>query len=202
MNWHLFKRPLSLRALALLAACVMIMGSAAGGTLAWLVNKTAPVTNVFTSSFIDVELTESDTDDDDEDPGTNSYVMLPGASITKDPVVTVIASSEDAWLFVKLDKSDNFDTFLAYDMADGWTVLDSDASVFWRKVSKADTDQAFAVIRDNTVLVQPNVTAYMLNTLSPETRPTLTVTAYAVQQTGVETAEAAWALALSESMNP
>ena len=59
MDWQMFKRPLSLRAMALIAACVMIMGSAAGGTLAWLVNKTAPVTNVFTSSFIDVELTET-----------------------------------------------------------------------------------------------------------------------------------------------
>ena len=202
MNWHLFKRPLSLRTMALLAACVMIMGSAAGGTMAWLITRSAPVTNVFTSSFISVELTETDTDDNDGNPGTNSYTMLPGASITKDPVVTVKASSEDAWLFVKLDESENFDTFLTYDVANGWNVLASDASVLWRKVSKADTDQTFAVIWDHKVQVKANVTAYMLNTLTPDTRPTLTVTAYAVQQSGVETAETAWALALTESMNP
>ena len=202
MNWHIFKRPLSLRAAALFAACIMIIGSAAGGTLAWLVHKTAPVTNVFTSAFIGVQLTETPTDDGDNNPDTNSYLMLPGTTIRKDPLITVEANSEDAWLFVKLEKSENFDSFLSYHMAEGWNALEGDNTVFWRKVQKENADQSFGVIADDQVQVKSNVTAYMLNTLTQDTLPTLRITAYAVQQATIDTPLAAWALALSETTNP
>ena len=77
-----------MRSMAMVAACVTIIGSTDGGTMAWLINQSTPVTNVFTSSYVEVTVAESDADDGDEAPATNSYTMLPGATITKDPVVT------------------------------------------------------------------------------------------------------------------
>lgn len=158
--------------------------------------------NVFDVSHIGITLHETLTDDGDDNPNTNAYTMTPGAAITKDPVVTITQGSEDAWVFVKLDKSSNFDTFMTYDMADGWTALDGVPGVYWRTAAKADNPQDFAVLANHTVTVRPEVTAYMLNTITSDTRPTLTVTAYAVQQAQIATPLEAWALAQDPGINP
>lgn len=186
----------------LVVACVLAVGGAAGGTVAWLIGRSIPLRNTFSPSIIDVTVSETPTEDGDSDPNTNTYTMLPGATITKDPIVTLAANSEDAWLFVKLDKSTNFDSFLSYTMANGWTEQDDAAGVYWRTTQKSDTAQTFGVIRDNAVTVRPDVTAAMLNTLTETTRPTLAVTAYAVQQQGVGTALEAWALVENQSGTP
>ena len=189
------------RRIMLVAITVLLVtGIIVGGTMAWLVTKTDPVVNTFTYGDINLELEETDTNDGDNNQNTNEYEMLPGTEIDKDPVVTVVADSVDSWLFVKLDKSANFDTFMEYTMAEGWTALPGVDGVFYRETTKADADQEFTVIKDNKVTVKSSVTKEMLNALDEDpssiTYPTLTVTAYAVQKTGFDTAEAAWAVAL------
>ena len=85
------------KSLALLLAIAIVVVGVVAGTLAWLTDKTAPVTNTFTTSDIDIDLTETEAE----------YKMIPGWSIDKDPTVTVKAGSEACYLFVKLVKSDN-----------------------------------------------------------------------------------------------
>lgn len=199
---RLFSSLLRSRAAVLVIACVLMVGGAAGGTVAWLIGRTEPLRNTFTASIIDVKLTETPTEDGDSDPNTNTYLMLPGAVITKDPVVTLEAGSEAAWLFVRLEKSANFDQFLQFSMTDGWTALNGADGVYWRTTQKSDTAQTFDVIKDDVVAVKPDVTAAMLNTLTDATRPTLAVTAYAVQRQSIDTAPDAWALAESQNTNP
>lgn len=184
--------------IAILAVAVVLLG-VAGGTLAWLIDQTESVVNTFTYGDITIELTETDTDDGDNNPLTNEYKMVPGQTITKDPVLTVVAGSEDCWLFVKLEKSvdADFDAFMSYEMADGWTALDGVDGVYYREVAAADVadaDMAFGVIRDNTVTVKSEVTKQMLNELTDATYPKLTVTGYAVQKAGMATAADAWAV--------
>lgn len=203
------------KVVALAAALALVVGVGIGGTLAWLSDQTEPVVNTFTYGDINIKLTETDTNlDGDDSPNTNCYVMMPGETITKDPVVTVEKGSEDCWLFVKLKKSDNFDDFLIYAMADGWTQLkDADGKdvegVFYREVSKDSVkDEAadFTVIKDNKVSVRESVTKDMLNALDKDsenpTYPTLSVTAYAVQRNGdleaIDTAYKAWTIATTE----
>ncbi|MBP3649390.1 MAG: hypothetical protein J6K73_06365 [Clostridia bacterium] len=190
------------RTAVLVTACVLLAGGAVGGTLAWMIDQTDPVRNTFRIASMDVAVAEKPTADGDSDPNTNTYTMLPGAAITKDPVVTLAANSEDTWLFVKLEKSANFDRFLSFSMADGWATLDGADGVYWRTTQKSDAEQTFGVIKDNTVTVKPDVTAVMLNALTESTRPTLAVTAYAVQKQSVGTASDAWALVQSQSTNP
>lgn len=151
---------------------------------------------------MDVAVAEKPTADGDSDPNTNTYTMLPGAAITKDPVVTLAANSEDTWLFVKLEKSANFDRFLSFSMADGWTELEGADGVYYRTTQKSDTAQTFGVLNENKVTVKPDVTAAMLNALTDATRPTLAVTAFAVQKQSIGTALEAWALAESQSATP
>ena len=79
--------------IATVGACALCVGLGVAGTLAWLTDKTESVTNTFTTSNINITLTET--------TGSN-YQMIPGFTITKDPKVTVSAGSEDCYLFVKL----------------------------------------------------------------------------------------------------
>lgn len=176
-------------------ALSLVVFSLIGGTIAWLVAKTAPVVNTFTYGDINITLKETDTDGDG-DPNKNKYPMIPGNTIEKDPEVTFKANSENAWLFVKLEKSANFDTFMEYEMADGWLALTGVEGVYYREMAKSDKDVAFAVIKDDKVNVKGSVTKEMLNALDADGKsdyPTLTVTAYAVQRDeNIKTAADAW----------
>ncbi len=188
------------KALVLTSAVTLALSGAVGGTIAWLISKDT-VTNTFTYGDIDITLDETDVVTDDEGNKTNEYEMVPGNAITKDPTVTVEAGSEDCWLFVQLEESANFDDFMTYEIADGWTALEGYENVFYMTVDSPAEDITYTVIKDNTVNVRDDVTKEMLNALdSGETAdyPTLTVTAYGVQRDenieALDTAEEAWAL--------
>lgn len=179
-------------------ATALILCSIIGATVAWLITDTDPVVNTFTYGDINITLEETNTNmDDDDNVNTNEYLMVPGNRITKDPEVTFKANSENAWLFVKLEKSANFDDFMTYEIAEGWIPLDGVAGVYYREVSKAETDAVYEVIKDNAVNVKGEVTKEMLNALDAgeaKNYPTLTVTAYAVQRdSNITTAADAWA---------
>ncbi|MBR6681749.1 MAG: hypothetical protein IKL40_02050 [Clostridia bacterium] len=183
---------------ALSLTVALLLCGIIGGTIAWLVADTDPVVNTFTYGDINITLEETDTNKDgDNDPNTNNYPMIPGNPITKDPKITFLAESENAWLFVKLEKSANFDNFMTFEVADGWTALAGVDGVYYREVSKSDVDVEFYPIKDNTVTVKGEVTKEMLNNLDANGAsdyPTLTVTAYAVQRdSNITTAADAWA---------
>ena len=181
------------KGLALVLALALMVVGAVAGTLAWLTAESAPVVNTFTTSDIKVELKET------QEP----YKMIPGYTIHKDPKAKVLAGSEECFLFVKLEKSANFDSFMTYTVADGWTQLTGVTGVdnVYYRIVDADTatDQHFDVIKDNKVTVSGDVTKTMLKDLTEATQPTLTFTAYAVQlnknNTTEFTAAEAWALA-------
>ena len=193
----------SRKTLMLILALVVTVASAAGGTLAYLYG-TQEVKNTFTYGDISIDLTESDSPlDDDDDPHTNEYEMSPGADIFKDPTVTVYAGSMDCYLYVEIDESWNFATFLQYTVADGWLPLEGVPGVYYREVASASVDQAFPVLAGDTVHVK-DVSLSMLATLTDADYPRLTITAYAVQRdaTIAETADPAraWALLQAECL--
>ena len=159
------------KSLALLLAIAIVVVGVVAGTVAWLTDKTPSVTNTFTTSDINIELKET----------KNNFQMIPGWNIEKDPKVTVKAGSEACYLFVKLEKSTNFDTFMTYEMADGWEALPEAPGVYYREVAAATADTTFEVLKGNQVTVKDEVTKAQMNDLTADTYPTLTVTAYASQ---------------------
>ncbi len=194
------KKPVFAVAAMLLAVCFAV-----GGTLAWLMDETSPVVNTFTYGDINITLAETPELD---------LKMVPGNTIAKDPVATVKGGSEACWLFVKVEESTNFDDFMTYAIAEGWTLLEAaspggavdtagqDSYVIWRQVASSAEDQAFSVLAGDCVTVKETVTKEMLNALTSDTtagtsdtRPKLTLTAYAVQSDHVGTAAEAWAIA-------
>ena len=181
---------------ALVLVMALLIGGAIGGTLAWLTDTTKSVTNTFTASDIDITLQEhtydATTDKLTTTPtpiGVDNYKMIPGWTIPKDPWVTVEANSEDCYLFVKVVKSSNFDTYMTYQIADGWTQGQGTGEgkngiptdVIYRVVSKSTDDQTFGILKDNKVNVKESVTKADMDAITNETKPKLTFTAYASQ---------------------
>lgn len=171
--------------LVLLLTLALVVGCAVGGTLAWLTAQTEEVENTFTVGNIDIDLTETTTD----------YKMIPGNDIAKDPKVTVEAGSEDSWVYVKVVKSSNFDSYLTYEIADGWTLLEKNGNtaVYYREY-KGTAVANYDVLKDNEVHVKDSVTKQMMDQIEKNevANPTLTFTAYAIQQANIASAEAGW----------
>lgn len=174
------RKGIATKAMVMILAVMLIVGISVGGTLAWLSDSTTEVKNTFTTSDIDIELNETTGGENKE------FKMVPGYTIEKDPTVKVIKGSEKCYLFVKVEKSENFDTFMTYEMADGWIQLTDKnganvVNVFYRVVDAAEADASFSVLKNNQVSVEETVTKEQMNALTTTTYPTLTVTAYASQ---------------------
>jgi len=201
------RRTFGSKSLALVLACVLLVGGVIGGTVAWLTAKTNEVTNVFTTSDINVKLEE----------GEETFKMIPGWTIDKSPRVTVEKDSEGCWLFVEVTESTNLklDDYIKYAVNTttsvtvtdgvnhgGWTQgTETDGvptNVYYRKVTNVTADQVFAVLGSGTyifngdnytwandeVLTKPEVTKEMMTAVTTGengNQPKLSFTAYASQ---------------------
>lgn len=182
-------RELSGKLVVAMLAVTLLIGCAIGGTVAWLTANTAPVVNTFTYGDINITLAET--------TGSN-YKIIPGVDITKDPKVTVEANSEDCWLFVKVEEAGTFvANKVTYSIATGWTQGDGTKipfDVYYRSVTAFNTDQVFSVLSGDKITVSDELTKAEINDLNGAAKtPTLTFTAYAVQQDGIADAATAWA---------
>lgn len=184
-------RTVSIKIAALIAAIVLVIGCTAGGTVAWLVSKPDPITNVFTVGNINATLTETAKTE------TTEFKIVPGVNITKNPIATVEANSENCYLFVQLTEenwpafteADNTTRKVEYKIAEGWTKLKDD--VYYREVTKDGTaDQSFHVLQDDQVTVSNTLTKENADAITGD--PKLTVAVYAVQKENMGSATEAW----------
>ena len=199
------------KSLALLLSLVLVLGVVAGSSLAWLTAKDDAVVNVFTPSNIEITLSE-DTIKHDE---TTDYrfKMVPGDTFAKDPKVKVESGSEACWLFVAITESENLDTFITYDVANGWTQLEVTKdgvttkyeNIYWRSVGRNDINKDFYILKGNNeyqngcVTVNTSVTKADMDAIKEEAaQPKLTFNACAVQSAHLETITDAWEQANSE----
>ena len=187
------------KSLALILACVLLVGGVIGGTVAWLTAKTNKVTNVFTTSDISIELKET----------TEIYKMIPGWTISKDPKVKVTSGSEDCYLFIKVEEgigtvkvgntTYSFGDFIKYAIEEGWEILNKTTypGIYYKVIDEdteknveynilgsgeyIDGDNVKYTWNDNEVLTRTEVTKEMMNAVNDSNKPTLSFTAYAVQ---------------------
>ena len=187
------------KTLALLLALVLVFGAAVGGTIAYLTDKTASITNTFTVGDIgDLTLTETTGD---------SYTIIPGANISKNPVVAYEPDTNNdvaVYVFVKgtapdwtvatdnksySKKTISADPALSFTIDNSWTYLTKDGNdyIYYASVNAA-TDFSASVISGNSITVSADIVDSEIETLAG----TLTFAAYAIQQSGFDTAAAAW----------
>lgn len=180
------------RKLIIALALCLALALGIGGTMAYLTATTTAVVNTFTIGNVGLTLEETKGTLDAE--GKHQFKMVPGNEIEKDPKVTVTKGSEACWLFVKLVKANDFDTYLTYDMADGWIELDkvNYPGVYYREVAQNDTaDQVFSVLSGDKVLVKTTATLDAVNA-GNFSQPTLTISAAAIQKANIADAATAY----------
>jgi len=186
------------KTLALLACAVVLVLGSVAATMAYLTATTDQVNNTFTVGDVAITLDEKDVDDstaNKERDIANNYHIFPGGNYEKDPTVHVGATSEDAWLFVKVYNgierieadSDDIKTIAEQMEANGWTAVNNADGWFKynRVVTKADTN----IVVFSEFTIADTVDGATLGGYGSET---IKVFAYAVQADGFDTAEAAW----------
>ena len=207
------KRNNSTKIVTILLALALLVCCGIGGTVAWLMDSTEAVTHTFTIGDINLTLVESPynaannsygnpVQSTRENPLTNSYPLIPGNSYKKDPKVTVLANSEDCYLFVRMEKIGNPDNYLDFTFNDdGWYTYNGEEGVYYREVSKSASDQSWDLLKkidgDFTIKVSDKIvkagTASGDYIDMPANNPEIKFTAYAVQKANLSL-EKAWEL--------
>lgn len=196
------KRSISTKTFAILLAVMLIIGCMAGGTIAWLISTSNEVVNTFTYGDINIDLWEHEYDattntlsTTEKTTAVNSYKIIPGVDLKKDPTVTVEAGSEACWLFVKVETEGTFVTDkVKYTIDDSvWTALAGEPGVYYKSIDSITQENTdYNVLKDQKVIVENTLDKDDIKALT-STTAVLKFTAYAVQQDGFATAALAWA---------
>ena len=184
--------------LLILIACeCVLLFTMVTGTIAWLTAESGTITNTFKPSNIEVALEEYGANNN-----VQAFQMVPGATIDKKATVSV-ENDVDCYVFVKVVETTNLDTYITYNMADGWLALPNNDGVYYRVVAANAETKTWSVLKDNAVTVNGGVTKEQMNALGTDTAnyPKLTFTAYAIQKdylsdgsAAVTTPEGAWTI--------
>lgn len=190
------------KALLLTLCAVLLVTASVLGTMAYL-TSTDEVKNTFTVGSVAITLDETDVDDSTpnaERDQANSYKLMPGHSYTKDPIVHVASTSEDCYLFVKVENEitaiEDEQTVAAQMAAKGWDAVVGADGVYVYTQNSAPA----VVVGGSNVTVFDNFTISGTvdnATLATYNNKTITVTAYAIQADGFadKTASEIWTAA-------
>ena len=217
MSEKFAKRSRGFKAMTLVLAFVLVIGASVAGTLAWLTAKTETVTNTFTSAELfanpatdftlwEHEATDADGDgaytlDNTKEVKANTYDILPGVDIPKDPTVDVVNLEEHAYLYIKV--TGTLPTGLSYTIdSENWEALNETdyPGVYVYKGTNADSTSKVIKATDTskktftaTILADNKITVASSYNGTADTGITLSFEAYMVQATGNgATAAEAW----------
>lgn len=189
------------KALALVLAAVLLVTASVFGTMAYLTSQDT-VTNTFTVGKVNITLDEAKVDDTGtavtpaERVKENIYKLLPGHTYTKDPTVHFAADSEASYLFVKVENGiagietkESGKTIAEQIDENGWTSLAGVDNVYYKAVDANTGASAIDYAVFGSFAIDGSFTN---DTLASCENATVTVTAYAVQKDGFDSASAAW----------
>ena len=164
----------------LLTVCILAVG--VGSMIAYFSSISGPVENTFTVGQVELSLTETT---------GGSYQMVPGATVEKDPIVTVERGSEECYVYVKLEWRGGLENHVTYELADGWINLGGIDGVYYRHVDATPINMNYHVLRDDRMVISSELTEEILATIAPDTCQ-LVVTAYAIQTLGMDSPAEGW----------
>lgn len=188
------------KVLALGSGAVLLVSASVMGTMAYLSSKTETVTNTFTVGNVgfdnDSALDEAKVDQygvktGEERVTGNKYKLVPNHRYVKDPTVHISDTSEDCWLFVKVDNgisgieadNDGDDTIHEQMMKLEWTPIEEGSSIYYYKTTvRGGAD--VPVFKEFTIDEEADVAAYAYAKIE--------IQAYAIQADGFEEALDAW----------
>ena len=200
------------KALALALCAVLLVVTTVFVTMAYLTSEDS-VTNTFTVGQVNITLDEAKVDEYgnpvDKDgkhvelasaprQTGNEYKLIPGHTYTKDPTVNVDSSSEDCYLFVKIENGLGTDGTIAGLETNGWALVDQPTNIYVYKGT--GTDGKLAVSKNAKIKVFDTFTfgekADPNNYDTATKNAKIIVTAYAIQADGLseKTPAEIWAL--------
>lgn len=126
------------KALLLLCCALLLVGVSVGATIAYLTSTTTEVENTFTVGNVIIDLDEAAVKYDaetnkytaeDTRVQENTYNILPGTVVDKDPTITVYKDSENCYVRAIVtvtypDAANTFDVSWLGDTGSGWTRTD------------------------------------------------------------------------------
>lgn len=188
------------KALLLSLCAVLLVTVSVLGTMAYLTSQDQ-VVNSFTVGSVAITLDELDvTKTDGSRTDANTYHLLPGHKYDKDPTVHVKPVSEDSWLFVKVEndiaayeaatEEGGYTSIADQIIANEWTKLAGVDNVYYKSYAKNDAGADLVVFEKFQIADEANKVKGWADITSDTTK--VTVTAYAVQKDGFDTALAAW----------
>lgn len=207
------KQGISLRLCVSLLAMVLLLGCAVGGTIAWLTAQSDTVKNTFTVGNIEIDLYESQYDQTTNElvsgtqVKTNTYKIVPGKNVPKDPEVLVKKGSEPCWVFIKVEESNFVSGLISYQIWSPlyWEKLEGEEGVYYADVSPENDEysgdfdngvlkinEKIDIINGREITVSGDITKEDL-AATKDKEVSLNFTAYAIQREGFDTAAAAWA---------
>lgn len=201
------KKKILISAIVVLSLALLV---AVGGTVAWLLDTTDPVTNTFSATDINVKLVESVLNADGSyspaaENVNNVYPMIPGTTYLKDPTVSIESETNvDCYLFVKFEETTLASRYLVYTStlteANGWKLVSGESNVWYRVVEKNATTKSWHLLQGDSITI--NGAEVTKTTMAAAAAQSLKYTAYAIQKDNFETPEAAWAELNHAPANP
>lgn len=184
------------KALLLALCAVLLVVATVMGTLAYLQSTTEVVKNTMTAGQVAITMDEAPVDNLGKETAgarvlANSYTLIPGKTYDKDPTIHVAATSEDAYIFVKVTNNiAGIESTIGTQMAaKGWVIVDGETDVYYNtvKYEKANPTADYVVI--DTITIDGDVENAELDTYADKT---VEFIGYAVQAEGFDTAVEAW----------
>lgn len=178
--------------LACVGLMLVAMLSSVSSSLAWLSAASEPVVNYFSGGTIAIKLDEAPVDTSGKEISgdrvqENHYKYVAGATLDKDPTVTVLANSEECYVYVCVDNELPSSLFTLDTNTAAWTYVSSAGNMtiyrYSTVVESSTSDQALVPVFTQ-VSISADLTAEDIEDLGTKT---LTVTSFAIQTASLDT---------------
>lgn len=196
------------KSMLVLICVALLIVSIVVGTLAYFTDS-EQATNTFTVGQVHIDLNETDVDGD-KDTKANDYHLLPGHTYVKDPTVTILKGSDDAYVRMLVEPSDmdaledafpnnkgEDGTFLLQNLVSGWNPAIWEFAGYENGVYEFRYHKTVAAPEENVVL-EPLFEEVVIpgeidnDNLAALEGIEINVVAHAIQAAGFDTADEAW----------
>ncbi len=205
-----------IKIISLVMCAVLLISAAVAGTLAYLMDTDEAV-NVFTVGNVKMILDETDVDENgvkesDNRVKENTYHLVPGKEYIKDPTVTVLKGSEEAYVRMFVTISDIADIktvfgndFLPENYVKGWdssvwscnSITDNGDNTVTYEFRYKETVNAYTASENivleplfDKIIVPAELDGDQLELIK---EAKITVQGNAIQKSGFDSADNAWA---------
>jgi len=112
-----------------------------------------------------------------------SIGLIPGNVASKDNALTLSAGDDGCYIFLMLNKSGDFDSFMEYSLESCWQGIKGFKNVYFLEAAPSDAEQRFGIFEDGEVCVSKEITKENISLIANTGNyPALTISAVAISK--------------------